>query len=58
MSEKVEALFAAHRPMSDPVAPDRLVICSCDTETSRDLIAHSRHMIEVGLAGARDEGVR
>lgn len=54
MSALSDRIAAEHRPLRDPVAPDRLLMCSCDDGSSRDLRAHTRHLIAVTERAVRD----
>lgn len=54
MTALSDKIAAQHRPLRDPVAPDRLLMCSCDDGSSRDLRAHTRHLIAVTERAVRD----
>lgn len=50
-----ERIAQAHKYAPDYIAPYRLVVCSCDGyETSRDAVAHTRHIAEVTEAATRE----
>lgn len=50
----LELLGNGHTVVPDPVAPDRLMLCSCDNySTSRDVLAHDTHLASVILQDIR-----
>lgn len=46
-----EKIAREHMSSPSPIVPQRLVLCSCDDyETSRDVVAHTRHIVEATQA--------